>query len=200
MRRVSSILGIPTVYRLFIGVIGGAYRDRYSREFIQPRSGDRVLDIGCGPGDMLAHLPPVEYVGIDVDPRYIETARQRFGRRGTFYCESATETVLQEPGSFDIVMANGLLHHLSNDEARTVLSLARRALKPTGKFVALDGAFIADQSGFERLLLRLDRGRFVRAPEHYVELARETFSEVKGLICRDLLRWPYTHHIMTCRP
>jgi SAM-dependent methyltransferase len=200
LSRVTSILGIPTVYRLFGTVIGGSYRDRYVREFIQPRSGDRVLDIGCGPGDMLAHLPPVEYVGIDLAARYIETARQRFGTRGEFHCESATETVLQEPGSFDIVMANGLLHHLSDDEARKVLSLARQALKPTGKFIALDGAFVADQSGFERLLLKLDRGRFVRAPEDYVRLARETFGDVQGRIYRDLLRWPYTHHIMTCRP
>jgi SAM-dependent methyltransferase len=149
---------------------------------------------------MLAYLPTVEYVGIDLDARYIEAARQRFGTRGKFHCESATETVLQAPGSFDIVMANGLLHHLSDDEARKVLSLACQALKPTGKLIALDGAFIADQSGFERLLLKLDRGRFVRAPEVYVELARETFDQVEGLICRDLLLWPYTHHIMTCRP
>jgi hypothetical protein len=52
----------------------------------------------------------------------------------------------------------------------------------------------------ERLLLKMDRGRFVRTPDAYVRLAREVFSDVQAVICHDLLRLPYTHNIMTCRP
>ena len=39
--------------------------------------GARVLDIGCGNGDMLAALEPSVGVGVDIVPQHVETARQR---------------------------------------------------------------------------------------------------------------------------
>jgi SAM-dependent methyltransferase len=194
-----SLLEIPAVYRLFAAAIGGKFRDRYVAEYVQPRAGDRILDIGCGPGDILRHLPDVRYLGVDMDARYIAAARKRFGNLGEFRCESATETVLREPASFDLVMANGVLHHLDDTEVSKVLTLARSALKPTGRLVAHDGAFLAEQSAIEALLLKMDRGRFVRTPDQYVRLARLAFEHVESVVRRGLLRSPYTHHIMTCR-
>jgi SAM-dependent methyltransferase len=196
---MTSILELPAVYRLFAAAIGGKFRSRYVSEYVRPQAGDRILDIGCGPGDILNHLPQVQYLGVDVDAQYIAAARRRFGNRGEFRCESATETVLREPASFDIVMANGVLHHLDDDEANKVLTLARSALKSTGRLVAHDGAFVAEQSAIEALLLKMDRGRFVRTPDQYVRLARQAFDQVEGVVRRGLLRSPYTHHIMTCR-
>jgi SAM-dependent methyltransferase len=196
---MKALLEYPAVYRLFSAMIGGNYRDRYVADFVRPCTGDRILDIGCGPGDILDHLPEVHYLGIDRDARYIAAAQERFGKRGEFRCESATETVLREQASFDIVMANGVLHHLDDAEVKKVVTLARLALKPTGRLVALDGAFLAEQSAIEALLLKMDRGRFVRTPDQYVRLARLAFDQVESVVRRGLLRSPYTHHIMTCR-
>lgn len=120
-----SLLEFPAVYRLFATAIGGKFRDRYVAEYVQPQAGDRILDIGCGPGDILDHLPDVRYLGVDMNARYIAAARKRFGNLGEFRCESATETVLREPASFDLVMANGVLHHLDDSEASKVLTLVR---------------------------------------------------------------------------
>ncbi len=194
------LLRFASVYRAFGCAIGGQFRDLYVQQYVRPAPGDRILDIGCGPGDILDHLPEVDYLGIDIEPGYIDAARSRFAGRGEFRCESATQTVLREPGSFDLVMANGLLHHLNDEEAQAVLELARDALEPTGKLVALDGGFVTRQSALERLLLRMDRGRFVRSPEEYVRLASRSFRDVISEVRHDLLRLPYTHHIMTCRP
>jgi SAM-dependent methyltransferase len=195
---MTSLLQFPAVYRLFAAAIGGDFRDRYVAEYLQPRKDDRILDIGCGPGDILDHLPDVSYLGVDMDAPYIAAARKRFGGRGEFRCESATETVLREPASFDIVMANGVLHHLDDDEVTTVLALARSALKSTGRLVTHDGAFVSEQSTIETMLLKMDRGRFVRTPDQYVRLARVAFDRVDSVVRHDLLRTPYTHHIMTC--
>lgn len=195
---MTSLLESPTVYRIFGAAIGGKFRDRYVSEYVQPRSGDRILDLGCGPGDILDHLPEVRYLGVDMDSRYIEAARKRFGKLGEFRCESATETVLREPASFDVVMANGVLHHLDDAEVHKVMNLAKSALKPGGRLVTHDGAFIPEQTTFEAMLLKRDRGRFVRAVDQYVQLARATFDRVESVVRRDMLRLPYTHHIMTC--
>jgi SAM-dependent methyltransferase len=198
LHHVRRVLEFPAAYRLFTRGIAGNYRDMYLREYVRPAAGTRILDLGCGPGDVLAHLPETDYLGIDHNPRYIEAARRRFGSRGRFRCEDVAETVVREPASADIVMANALLHHLDDDVARRLLRQARRALKPGGRFVAFDGCFTPGQARAARVLLRMDRGRHVRTPEQYVALAREAFEHVESHVRHDLLRIPYTHHIMVC--
>src|SRR4051794_36463986 len=168
---MRTLLRLPAFYRLFRRAVGGRGRDRFAEEFIRAQPGDRVLDIGCGPGDILAHLPRVDYVGIDLDANYIRAARKRYGALGEFFHESVEDTVVRAPGTFDIVLAVGVLHHLDDRGAARLLAVARDALKPGGRLVALDGCFVAEQSPAARLMLRLDRGRFVRAPEEYRRLA-----------------------------
>ena len=55
---IRSVLSIPFVYRLFGQLIGGAsWRRRFVNEYIRPQQGDRILDIGCGPGVLVPYLP-----------------------------------------------------------------------------------------------------------------------------------------------
>jgi SAM-dependent methyltransferase len=196
---VRALLGIPAVYRAFSRAVGGDCRDVLAREYIRAAEGDRVLDIGCGPGDLLDNLPRVDYLGIDLDPNYIRAARERFGPRGEFRNEAVEDVAVRRPGTFDVVLAVGVLHHLDDPAAARLLSVARQALKPSGRLVAFDGCWFPGQSPAARLMLRLDRGRFVRSPEGYARLAREAFADVRGEVRHDLLRIPYTHHVMTCR-
>ncbi|MBL8792437.1 MAG: class I SAM-dependent methyltransferase [Planctomycetia bacterium] len=193
-----NVLKLPIGYRTFIRAIGGGYRTVYLRDYVRPLAGQRVLDIGCGPGDVVAYLPAVDYVGIDMDERYIRAARSRFGGRGEFRCQSVAGLVVDEPGSYDLVMANGLLHHLNDQQATQLLSMAYRALKPGGRLVTFDGCYVPGQSRLARWLLYLDRGRYVRDSQGYVALAGAAFDHVRSHVRHDLLRIPYTHHIMVC--
>ena len=43
----------------------------------QVAPGQRVLELGCGPGDLLAAVQPTWGVGVDFSPAMIEQARQR---------------------------------------------------------------------------------------------------------------------------
>src|SRR4051794_37628381 len=102
MPGVRSLLAIPAVYRLFTNRVIGRWRlDRTTVGFLAAGPGARVLDIGCGPGDFLRHLPGVEYHGTDLSPKYIAAARRRWGDHGTFRCEAVAETVVRDPHSFD---------------------------------------------------------------------------------------------------
>jgi SAM-dependent methyltransferase len=159
---------------------------------------DRVLDIGCGPGDMLNYLPAVHYVGFDASEAYIARARQRFGRRGQFYCGLVNSGSISELHTFDIVLAHGVLHHLGDAEASALFALARAALRPGGWLVTFDGCYAPNQSRLARWFVSRDRGRYVREVEEYRRLANSAFDRVHVTVRHDLLRIPYTHIIMEC--
>ena len=198
MPDLRSVLALPAVYRLFGRVVGGGARATFVRDHLKPRAGDRVLDLGCGPGDLLAHLPDCDYVGVDLDPQYVAAAPARYGERGSFRCEPAEAVAELEPGSFDLVVASGLLHHLTDEQAVATMAVARRALRPGGRFVSLDGCFVPGQSRFARWMLRRDRGQFVRDLPSYRALAEAVFPVVTPAVRHDLLRVPYTLLILDC--
>jgi SAM-dependent methyltransferase len=101
-------------------------------------------------------------------------------------------------GSFDRVLAHGLLHHLPDDEVVEFFELARHALGPGGHLVTLDGCFVDGQSRAARFLLEQDRGRFVRDEASYVALAKRVFPDVRADIRHDLYRIPYTLILLEC--
>lgn len=198
---MRQILALPAAYKAFSSLVGAEHSRRvYVDQYVRPKPGDRVLDIGCGPGELLEFMPHVEYFGFDLSPAYIESARRRYGDRGRFYCQRVSEAsaFVQNAGSYDVALASGVLHHLDDREALELFGIAHRALRPGGRLVTYDGAYVPGQSKMAAYLLSKDRGRHVRPAERYGELARSVFSEVRAAIRHDLLRIPYTHVILEC--
>ncbi len=196
------LLKSPWVYRTAQTLIrGGASYRVIAEKYLRAKPGERVLDVGCGPADLLAYLPEVDYVGFDASSRYIDWARKNHAGRGRFLCQTLDEAELEElgAGSFDLVVAYGLVHHLEDEEAGRFFALARSALRSSGRLVTIDGCYVPEQSGFVRLLLDRDRGQHVRAPEAYRELAGSSFGSVIADVRNDLLRMPYTLILMECR-
>jgi len=197
---VRSILSNPTVYRLFGQMItktsGGS--TTFLREYVRAKPSDRILDIGCGPGDIMQYMPDVEYVGFDASQEYIKAAQKRYAARATFICEQVSTKTLEEHSSFDIVLAMGILHHLDDAEALQLFHLAQAALKPGGRLLTIDPCFVEKQSPFAQYIISKDRGQNVRTKEGYVAIASQVFSNIAVSIRHDLLRIPYTHIILEC--
>jgi len=196
-RLTDALLSVAGVYTGFQKTIKNP-RNNYLSEHVRPQPGDRILDIGCGPAAILDALPGVHYVGVDLSPAYIQEARSRFGNRGEFHCQPIETFVVENPGTFDIVMANGVVHHLDDASAARLFATARLALKPTGRLVTHDGCYVPGQSSIARWLLANDRGRHIRTESQYLRLASSCFTTVRATIRHDLLRVPYTHLIMEC--
>lgn len=198
INKIRSTLSVPQAYKFFWHAVGGAnYIRTMVGEHIQPTTPCRVLDIGCGPGTVVPYLGGCEYTGIDISADYIESARSRFPQ-ASFHCDRVNSYKLPESSYFDRVLALGVVHHLDDDEALQLFETAHAALKPGGKLVTLDGVFVQGQSHIERLLLKRDRGEFVRDEKGYSQMANKIFSTVKVTIRHDLLRVPYSHIIMEC--
>lgn len=199
--KLNSILEQPVFYKLFSTLVGAQNSQSvFVNQYVRPATGDRVLDIGCGPGNILDHLPQVDYFGFDFNPSYIESATRRYGNRGQFFCQRVSEAqvFLENPESFDIVLAIGILHHLNDEEAIDLFEIARRTLKKNGRLVTFDGCYVGGQSQAAKYLLSRDRGQFVRDEKGYADLAKARFDGVRVSIRHDLLNIPYTHIIMDC--
>ena len=198
-RGLYRFLEIPAVYEHFQRLLGAdAARTRFVEEFLRPAPGARLLDIGCGTGSLLTYLPAdVHYVGYDLNPAYIDAARSRHGERGRFFCARVgAETTDLGTEQFDFVVAKGLLHHLSDDDAHHLLDVAGRVLARGGVFISSDNVFYDGQPLISRALTALDRGGRVRRPEGYRALISSHFTEVEAQLVTDMLAFPYAHFIM----
>lgn len=185
------------VYEGFQKALGArAARRRFVGEFLRPSSGARILDIGCGTGSLLDDLPAdVEYAGYDLNPAYIAEAERRYGSRGRFFhARVGEEPALSE--SFDLVVAKGVLHHLSDSDAGRLIRDAHGHLREGGCLVTSDPVFHPGQSPIARFLISRDRGRRVRTPEGYRALLAACFSEIEERLVTDLLTVPYSHFIL----
>ena len=192
------MLSSPFIYSTFQNIMGAhSVRTTLVNEFIRPKVGITVLDIGCGPADILDFLPDVDYYGFDISEAYIAKAKNKFGLKGRFYKQELTQSSVDKLPQVDIVLALGLLHHLDDESAKVVLQLAHQALKSGGRLLTFDPCFDAEQNFISRFLVRMDRGQNVRTKAEYTSIAREVF-ESSRIEVRHRAWIPYTHCFMEC--
>jgi len=98
-------------------------------------AGDRVLDVGCGPGEALARLaarqPVSTLVGLDRSVGMLTEGRDRIG--GVGWVAGDVGTLPVADGAVDVVLAMHMLYH-ARDPAAAVTEL-RRVLRPGGTAV-----------------------------------------------------------------
>jgi len=169
-------------------------------DYMPKKSALRLLDIGCGTAEILEFLPEdMSYTGFDSSEEYITRARKRFGHRGMFFANPVRSTHVDDMPLFDVVLAFGVLHHLDDREAETLIELAAGALNPDGVLLTVDPCFVPGQSPIARWLIEHDRGQNVRTEQGYRELAARCFASIDAVPRHDFLRMPYTYLIMRCR-
>lgn len=116
----------------------------YDKEFrfrlLGDLHGQRVLDVGCGEGSnsVLLARAGAQVEGVDLSPKLIELAHKRAAMNGVsqqvrFQC-APIEKVQYEPGSFDVIWGDGVLHHLIDVLQPTLEQLTRWA-KPGALFL-----------------------------------------------------------------
>lgn len=100
-------------------------------ELLDPRPGERILDLGCGDGALTIHLVEAgaTVVAVDAAEDMVRAARE-LGLDASV----ADATALAYQREFDAVFSNAVLHWIP--PADDVIAGVARALRPGGRFVA----------------------------------------------------------------
>jgi trans-aconitate methyltransferase len=100
---------------------------------LDPRDGERILDLGCGTGQLTAKIAEsgASVVGLDRSPEMIGQARQNYPYL-EFKLADVESFVI--PAQFDAIFSNAVLHWIREPE-RVIQNVAS-CLRPGGRFVA----------------------------------------------------------------
>ncbi|MBK1692013.1 class I SAM-dependent methyltransferase [Ectothiorhodospira mobilis] len=107
-----------------------------------PRPGMRVLDLGCGRGEMARHFAALgcQVDAVDYAPDAIRLAEACFRdephlrERVHLVCASVTEASAYR-GGYDLVLASDVIEHLAPGELDCLYTLVARHLQPDGRFL-----------------------------------------------------------------
>lgn len=197
MSALDVILAKSRVYEASRRLIGARNEmEQMIGRAVRPAPGQRLLDFGCGNGRLVPFVGGVTYIGVDNNESYIEDARRTYGSpNASFICCDLFDLGSLDIEPVDYVVSIGVLHHLEDEVAEVALRSALSTLKPAGKLITMDPCFEPTQASIARVLMALDRGRFVRHPADYRRLVERAGGEVDGEIWKDVYKFPYTHWV-----
>jgi ubiquinone/menaquinone biosynthesis C-methylase UbiE len=131
----------------------------------KPRSGERVLDVGCGTGVFTAEIARVGacVTGIDVSQGMLASARERMSRErlSADLRFGQAEELPFDDASFDLALTVTMLEFVSSPAA--VVAEMARVLKPGGRLVV---AVLSSQSVWT-IQRRLSRQETIYSSAHF---------------------------------
>lgn len=112
-------------------LIDGVNAEEVAFEAVQEFAPSRVLEVGCGAGELAGRLHElgIEVVAIDTSQRMVDLTRAR----GVQAQVADVQDLPFEDGSFDCVVAGWVLYHVV--ERATAIHECARVLRPGGRFV-----------------------------------------------------------------
>lgn len=175
MGLLHYLLERPLIYR--------AWQAPFAAQKLRPiadlpalRKAGRVLDMACGPGNHAHLFDPASYTGVDTNPDYVASARQRHA--GQFEVGDACSYAPADGEGFDLIFANSFLHHLSDEQAQQALANMARLCKPNGRLLLMD-LVLPKKRSVARVLARADRGDHARPYGHWQSLLEAHFTAVR---------------------
>ncbi|HEY6006149.1 MAG TPA: methyltransferase domain-containing protein [Anaeromyxobacter sp.] len=155
----------------------------------------RVLDVGCGTGQLCLFLATGDrlVVGADVTRASLALAAdaaRRFGLRGVRFVETDLREPGLRPGAFDVVTCSGVLHHTADPEAS--FRAVARLVRPGGLVVVgVYNAYARFPHRLRRAVARLTGLRWIPLDPVLRDRAAEPARRVAWL--RDQYRHPEEH-------
>ena len=173
-----------------------SFREKIVKKHIK-KTYAKVLDVGCGPAEILNHFPKIQYYGYDINPNYIDSAKKKFTNRGKFFCGKFTKNEIKHLPKFDHILLLGVLHHLDDEEINDLIKNLKKILKKGGNIITLDNIFINNQNLIAKFLIKMDKGENVRSKKGYLNILKKHFKAINSKIYHQQFI-PYTWFVTSC--
>jgi ubiquinone/menaquinone biosynthesis C-methylase UbiE len=146
------------------------------REHLGDTHAMRILEVGCGTGDILSFLEPASGLGVDLSPEMVEIARRKHGHRPELdFAVGTAEKLPAENRDFDAVVMCDLIEHV--DDVQQALRAPAAVLKEGGLlFVSTSNPLWA----FPLWLLETLRLKMPEGPHRWVPL-----QEISNVLKRE---------------
>lgn len=131
----------PSVSRIFFGLAGPRLRAEreLTLKMLAVSSGDRVIDVGCGPGNYTLHLAEASHsglvVGLDASEAMVATAASRGGGANLAYLRGDACALPFDDNAFDAACCVGVIHMI--DRPMVALDEMVRVLAPGGRLAVV---------------------------------------------------------------
>lgn len=142
-----------------------------------------ILDIGCGPANMLKYFPNHRlYCGFDTNSNYIKVNKKKKSKKNFFFNKEFNPSLLPPNRIFDLTLIFGLLHHLSDDKVYNLLKKINKIAHKNMQILILDNVRMDKQNFITRFLIDNDRGKFIREEKEYIRLIKKVFTKKNYLV------------------
>ncbi len=153
------------------------------REALKASGAKRILDLGCGQGDLAARLSAEGYEVVGIDPREDAVAKARLRTPDARFEVATAEALPEDLGLFDAAVFVNALHHVAPERMADALTGALRALKPGGELLVIEPLAAG---GFFRVMQPVEDETEIRALA--IEAVEAAISDGRAEL-KDLKRW-----------
>lgn len=139
-----------------------------------PKGEITVLDLGCGLGNLAPLFKSKGYLGVDIDEKSIEIAKQNYPIY-TFKVGDITTFSINR--NFDLVVAIGVFHHINDKQMDMGLNVIKKHLNKDGRAIIVEAIPPIFKWNIIGQAIRLmDQGHFIRPFQQYEKKIKSKFN------------------------
>jgi len=180
---INFLLKNPNLYRFYQKSVRRKYDEYDFFKFIFKKkifSNIRMLDICCGDSFVLDYINEYidDYLGVDSNEEYLKKCRQQWGKFNFINLDLNEEKNIEYFIKFkpNFIFINGAIHHLDDKTVKSIKSFITNYF-PNSYFLSVD-PIKNNNNLLNTIMLKLDRGKFIRDKSQYDELMKPFISFV----------------------
>ncbi len=172
---INFLLKNPSLYRFYQKIVRAKHDEYDFFRFIFKKKNFkniRMLDICCGDGYILEHINEFidDYLGIDNNDKYLKQCQYRWKNFNFIKLDFNERTNIDRLIEFkpNFIFINGAIHHLDDKTVKSINYFIKNNFSKC-YFLSVDP--VKNNNAFlNKIMIKLDRGKFIRNKSEYVEL------------------------------
>ncbi len=186
---LEKLLKYPKIYRFFQSILRkDNFYTRLSEYLEKNYPNHSIVDIGCGDAEIASYFDiKTRYIGIEISKRYVDSAKKKYPYFKFYQMDITKNNSLSLTNSVFLLL--GVIHHIDDEKSKNLIHQLK--LIDGSVIIALDGVRVKNQHVIAKLLMKMDRGKFIRTKPQYEKI----FVDFKFYMRNKPLRLPYNHII-----